>query len=61
MSRVSGENIKHYLGGYTTIANAEYSEKKIQGVNVKYEIGVNFFYNFLSNFFSSLEMRKTEG
>jgi len=42
MSRVSGENIKHCLGGYATIVNAEYFEKKIQGVNVEYEIGVNF-------------------
>lgn len=49
MSRVSGENIKHYLGDYATIVNAEYFEggKKNQGVNVKYEIGVIFFHIYI--------------
>lgn len=37
---VSGENIKHYLGGYATLTTAGYFEQKIQGMNVKYEIGV---------------------
>lgn len=45
---VSGENIKHYFGGYVTLTNTDCLEQKIQGVNAKYEIGVKLpFKNLL--------------
>lgn len=40
LDNVSGEKIKHYIGSYATLTNAECFEQKIQGVNVKYEICV---------------------